>query len=588
MKKLRVVTFIIIVIVIIFINVIMSSVLADPINIKYQTDESYPPYAYKQGDDLLGFDFELVRLIFSQSPYEVEYSADVFALVYDRLVKGEIDSAGIIAVKEERKKEILYSDTVLQSFIGVYTRSDRPNLKINELKHYKIGVRRGFYTEQVLKEKAGLSYYYTYDNVEDALIDLDKGNIDAVFGNQETINFLISKKEFKNTIVPNIPNLYPFDLAIGIKKTNPQLVNFINSQLKSLKRSGAFELLYQKYFFSHSPEYYNKRNNNFILIIVGIIVFFSIIVIFLRFYIKNLEARIIKSNRETMLQKAYFKQLFESSPQATVMIDLDDNVLDVNGGFENLYGYNAEEIKGQKLSNFIMPLGNENEGIEINNLILKGRFYQEEAKRRKKDNCLVDVSILGYPIILEGQKIGVYGIYTDISERIKQEEIVKYQAYYDQLTNLPNRRIFMERLEVAIGIAKEQNKMIAVLFIDLDKFKNINDSFGHNIGDKLLIAVGCRLTNSVKSGDLVARMGGDEFIIMLENIESKDIAFNIIRRIHESFGSPFIIDGNEINISASIGTSFYPCDGEDGEALLIKSDNRMYLEKSKVEKFQHN
>lgn len=565
--------------VIIFVLMNILIVSAEPTIIKYQTDENYPPYAYKQGDELLGFDFELAKMIFSDGPYEVEYSADVFDNAYNRLVKGETDSAGIIAVREERKKDILYSDTVLKSYIGVFTREDGPNIKIEELKNYKIGVGRGFYTEQVLKEKAGVSYYYAYDNVEAALEDLEKRRIDAVFGNQETINFLIVKKGFKNNIIPRIPNIYPFDLAIGINKRNPQLVNFINERLKLLKKNGTFELLHQKYFSSYSPEYYKKQKDSLILAITAVIALFIAIVVFLRMYIRDLEKRIRRDNKEIMLQKAYFRQLFESSPQATVILDLDDNIIDVNTGFEKLYGYEAEKIKGEKLSPLIMPEGMENEGVSVNSLILTGKFYQQEGKRKRKDGSLVDVSILGYPIIHEGQNIGVYGIYTDISERKQQEQIIKYYAYYDSLTELPNRHHFMEKLEIAINEAKEKNKVIAMLFIDLDKFKSINDSFGHNVGDKLLLAVGCRLNNIIREGDMVARMGGDEFIIMLKQIDSPDVVYRIVERIHESLNKAYIIEGNEMNITASIGISFYPKDGKDAETLLKNSDIAMYMAK---------
>lgn len=565
------------VIIFVLMNVLMVS--AEPTIIKYQTDENYPPYAYKQGDELLGFDFELAKMIFSDGPYEVEYSADIFDNAYNRLVKGETDSAGIIAVREERKKDILYSDTVLKSYIGVFTREDGPNIKIEELKNYKVGVGRGFYTEQVLKEKAGVSYYYAYDNVEAALEDLEKRRIDAVFGNQETINFLIVKKGFKNNIIPRIPNIYPFDLAIGINKRNPQLVNFINERLKLLKKNGTFELLHQKYFSSYSPEYYKKQKDSLILAITAVIALFIAIVMFLRMYIRDLEKRIRRDNKEIMLQKAYFRQLFENSPQATVILDLDDNIIDVNTGFEKLYGYEAEKIKGEKLSPLIMPEGMENEGVSVNSLILTGKFYQQEGKRKRKDGSLVDVSILGYPIIHEEQNIGVYGIYTDISERKQQEQIIKYYAYYDSLTELPNRHHFMEKLEIAINEAKEKNKVIAMLFIDLDKFKSINDSFGHNVGDKLLLAVGCRLNNIIREGDMVARMGGDEFIIMLKQIDSTDVVYRIVERIHESLNKAYIIEGNEMNITASIGISFYPKDGKDAETLLKNSDIAMYMAK---------
>ena len=282
-----------------------------------------------------------------------------------------------------------------------------------------------------------------------------------------------------------------------------------------------------------------------------------------------------------MLQKAYFDQLFENSPQATVIIDLDDNIINLNASFERLYGYKAEEIIGQKLSSLILPKGEENEGVAVNEFILTTKIFQDEVKRKRKDGTLVDVSLLGLPIIHEGQNIGVYGIYTDISERKQQEETIKYQAYYDSLTQLPNRYYFMKKAESSIAIARNDNKIIALLFVDLDKFKRINDSLGHNIGDKLLIEVGCRLNSIVRKNDLLARMGGDEFIIMLRNLDSYDVAFNIAKRIHESLSKVYLIEDKEIHITASTGIAFYPDDGIDAETLLKNSDIAMYMAKEK-------
>lgn len=316
-----------------------------------------------------------------------------------------------------------------------------------------------------------------------------------------------------------------------------------------------------------------------LFIVIGLI---SIsIILFLRYCIKRLEININNKNREIMLQKTYFNQLFENSPQATVIIDLDDNILNTNTSFERVFGYNTEESVGKKLSSLILPHGKENEGANVNDFILESKMYQKDVKRRRKDGTIIDLALIGLPVIHEGQKVGVYGIYTDISERKIEEEKIKHRAYHDCLTQLPNRTYFMDQVEQKLAAAKDRGEITAMVFIDLDRFKNVNDTYGHDFGDKLLIEVGSRLNKLIRKNDFLGRIAGDEFLVMLNNLESYEIALNIAERIHKSLGSAFFIDGKELNITASFGIAFYPDDGIDAETLLKNSDIAMYAAKEK-------
>jgi len=177
-------------------------------------------------------------------------------------------------------------------------------------------------------------------------------------------------------------------------------------------------------------------------------------------------------------------------------------------------------------------------------------------------------------------------------DRIKSEEQIHRMAYYDHLTNLPNRVLFKDRLQVAITQCKRFNRMSAVLFIDLDDFKRVNDSYGHSAGDQLLKEVSKNLLQSVRSSDsvsrdidndlrgTVARIGGDEFIILLNEITNVDNAVMVSKRILEAFTMPINVDGKEVYVRVSIGISIYPLDGEDSEILIKSSDAAMYYAKS--------
>jgi diguanylate cyclase (GGDEF)-like protein len=169
----------------------------------------------------------------------------------------------------------------------------------------------------------------------------------------------------------------------------------------------------------------------------------------------------------------------------------------------------------------------------------------------------------------------------EIQERIRAEESIQHLANHDALTGLPNRRLFNERILLEISHARRDQEKLAVLLFDLDQLKRVNDSFGHDIGDLLLQAVGQRLIGLLRKSDTVARMGGDEFLIILPNLEHPDAAVNTAERILSALSTPFQLEGNHIQITTSIGISIYPDDGEDVSILIKKADTAMYHAKQK-------
>lgn len=209
--------------------------ITDIRTIRYQVDDQYPPFSYVHENDLVGFDFYLTNIIFPSNQYILEYSTDNWEKVYQRVTNNEIDIAGIIAVTEDRKKDILYSNTLFKSYVSVYTQSVDSVTSLEELKTLRVGVGKGYYTEAILRDELKIDYI-AYSDVYQALLDLEQGALDVVFENNQLIKTLIIKNNLSGKIVERISQLYPRDHAYAISKARPELIPFINTRIDQLKK----------------------------------------------------------------------------------------------------------------------------------------------------------------------------------------------------------------------------------------------------------------------------------------------------------------------------------------------------------------
>jgi diguanylate cyclase (GGDEF)-like protein/PAS domain S-box-containing protein len=181
---------------------------------------------------------------------------------------------------------------------------------------------------------------------------------------------------------------------------------------------------------------------------------------------------------------------------------------------------------------------------------------------------------------LEGRIVGATATVRDVTERKLAEQKAEYQAYHDALTGLANRRLFQEHLSIALALAQRRNSLLAVLFLDLDHFKVINDSLGHTVGDDLLRHVAGRIREALREGDTVARVGGDEFTIVLQEVAQKEDAARVAQKVLHAISEPVELAGHRLYVTASVGVTLFPEDGTDAEALLKNADNAMYRAKA--------
>ena len=273
----------------------------------------------------------------------------------------------------------------------------------------------------------------------------------------------------------------------------------------------------------------------------------------------------------------------EACPNGIIVVDAkqpDYPISYVNSAFQRITGYAATEVLGR---NCRFLQNNDRDQIALPRI--KTLLQQQQAgsvllKNYRKDNSLFWNQLHLAPVFNEKHLVTHYvGVMIDMTEQKTLEDELSHQATHDALTNLPNRVLLIDRLEQAIAHSKRDHTFVAGLFFDLDRFKWINDSLGHDVGDVLLQEVALRLTKSIRNTDTVARLGGDEFVIILSGLLSEDVAIVTIQKCLHELGRPFQLNENHFKLDASVGVSFYPKDGADPTVLLKNADTAMYWAK---------
>ena len=274
-----------------------------------------------------------------------------------------------------------------------------------------------------------------------------------------------------------------------------------------------------------------------------------------------------------------YRLLFERNLAGVFRSTVGGKIIDCNESFARMLGYSSrDELLRQSSWNlYPTPADREAYLFRLNQL---RALTNVELRLRRKDGSMIwvleNVSLL--PDEVEGSYV-MEGTAVEITDRKKAEDQIAFQAYHDALTGLPNRNLFRDRLNQALAHAARNDQGLAVLFLDLDHFKLINDTMGHSLGDWLLIRVAERLSKITREVDTVARLGGDEFIMLLPGIHASEDAARVAQKILTTIDEPFHNDNHELFVTTSIGISLFPGDGEDAETLIRSADNAMYRAK---------
>lgn len=282
-----------------------------------------------------------------------------------------------------------------------------------------------------------------------------------------------------------------------------------------------------------------------------------------------------------------FRQLFENSVDALFIHDEEGRIVDCNVEAYRSLGYTREELLALSVRDIAENVISEEEREAMSGETPWRRAMSvrpgapvgtHENRHRRKDGTTFPVEVVLSSMDYGGRRM-IFAAVRDITERKAREERLSHQAFYDFLTGLPNRTLFMDRLEHALARGDRRELGIAILFLDVDNFKDVNDSFGHENGDRLLVEIGSRLASCVRSADTVARLAGDEFTVLLEDVGGLRDAVQVVERIETVFQKPVTLDAHDLAVTASIGVVVGMDTGHSPQELLNYADTAMYRAK---------
>lgn len=314
---------------------------------------------------------------------------------------------------------------------------------------------------------------------------------------------------------------------------------------------------------------------NWIFLIIPLVLLSSI-------YFLRLLHKISRINNSLEENRKFLSDLFEAAPDAMLIVNSRGLVTEANKKACNLFGYLRNDLAGLSVES-LMPQRFRKSHVKnrVSSFnVTEDRMLNSELElyALTKDDKEIPVDISLSFTMRNNEKNAIVTL-RDISEKRRIEENIKHLAQYDQVTDLPNRSLFNDRLKHAIDRAQRNKSKICLMFVDLDGFKQVNDSFGHQAGDELLQIIAERISNIMRSEDTVARFGGDEFIILIEEIKHSDYAVIVAKKLLQVVNDPVYLSGHEVTVGVSIGISIFPDNGHDAETIIKNADISMYQAK---------
>ena len=518
----------------------------------------------------------------------VEYLENALGTRFEKKITGKTSQknsqADIVsgdAVDRILNKNFRPVEAGLKNPVVIVTKNSHPFVdSISEISGNKIAVHKYHgYIQEIYRKYPGPEYSEV-ENIQEGLLGVESGKYDAMLLPLASASFAITEMSAEDLAIAGKTDVF-INPALFVRKDKPELYSIVSKAMRAMPAANRLKLLEN---WRHNSVVMQKDISLFwqafgLMTLVAGFVFFR-------------QRTLGKYARELEKQKELYDLVLEKSSSSVLIIDIDANrFIDCNKQAVEILKCNSRadvlNFQPAELSPEYQPDGqrSDEKSDEMNSIATRNGTHTFEWKHLTATNEEFWVEVILTLIELDGRKV-LHVVWKDIGARKAAEEklqqqksILDFQAHHDALTSLPNRVLLSSRIGQAIQKASRTGNAFALLFIDLDRFKKINDSLGHAVGDQVLQVVAARLQGVIRHGDTLARQGGDEFTILMDDLKDEEAAAGLSIKLIEVLAEPVFIDKHTFYISTSIGISLYPRDAADEHSLLKYADTAMYKAK---------
>lgn len=456
---------------------------------------------------------------------------------------------------------------------------------ITSIKHKKIALVKDYGYAAKIRRKYNAIKFVTVDDIHHGLIAVSTGEVDALLCTLALCSYTIAELDLNNVRITGKTE-FETKLALGVQKDLPELLSILNKAIKKISKEQN-QMIRDNWIidkFADRIDY--TLTYQVIIIAIALLAIFALWNrrLALEIKLRNITEKELKSAEEVLRlshQRLSFHR--EHSPLGVIEWNTNFEVVDWNHAAEKIFGYTKKEMQQPQATEKILP----EEASEAVAAVWSDLLNNKGGLRSRNANITKDGRTIlcewyNTPLVdPDGNVIGVASLVDDITERTQSEEMIWKQANFDPLTGLPNRNMFHDRLSHEMLRAERDKTSLALLLIDLDQFKEVNDTLGHDVGDELLKNTAHRISSCVRTSDTVARLGGDEFTVILPELSDSSNIEDVTQKIMYKLEEEYHLGDEIIHISGSIGITLYPNDASNIETLIKNADQAMYAAKKK-------
>ncbi len=570
-------------------------------SVRIAFDGYFPPYSFvTEAGEIEGISFDTIKLLSQKLNIQLAIDKRTkWNNIYQAALDKQIDVIATMVDRHDRRFQFLFTRPyVFKSLVIVTHQSNSEIKQRSNLAGKTVALVKGYqYSQQIIKEFPSITPFYV-ENMHDALAAVEAQQVDASISYFAATYFIQNKYLLSHIKVAAFYDRNSANESIAVRKDEPILAEIFQKGLDSLTESEIQRINSKWYPPIKKPiDYETIQNivNVFLFVLVVLVLWIGQVKYQSRklritkdkLLVTNRELNELKDSLETqVLQRT--KQLENSEKKYRGLVenlrgeyffykhDLQGIFTYLSPSFTSIIGYSTDEASSD-FKEWLAEFASHTKIDEYKECFLKGEkipsYEIDVIDKIGNKHCL---AIQETPIYDEqGGCIGVEGLAHDITEMKATQERLHWLSYFDELTGLANRRLFQEKFEQLIALSHRNKQSMALLFLDLDHFKKINDNLGHAAGDEVLKETAKRLKAHLRDSDVSARMGGDEFTLILPNTGTK-AAENVAKKVFESLLLPYILKGEEYVLGTSIGIAIYPQDSSNGDILINLADEAMY------------